>query len=235
MPNVFAAVGIKGDNGGEKKIIATARTAQFLVPRRAVTDADVQQVQVRIVDHGIPGSTSAAIFPPFAPPGLGGLLHRRVFKTVGGIAGHGVKPPDHLAGVGSIGRNITSHAQLGSAIADYTVIFDDARRAGNGVGLLPVGGLYIPQHFAVLRVESDQAAIEGADKYFAVMVSNAAICCALACAGVASSAACVPQPDKAAVNNDSTTSHRIACFMVWLQLCHIHTSNATDFLFRSLI
>src|SRR5262245_36122956 len=131
-----------------------------MIPRAAVADTDVQQIELRVVRHRIPYRSAAAVLPPFAAPGLRGLLQCRALESVGGVAGDGVEPPHLLARRRIVRRDKTAHAHLTAAVADDDVALDDARRASDGVALRRIRGLYAPHNLACRHVERDQAAVE---------------------------------------------------------------------------
>src|SRR5690606_26922394 len=118
--------------------------------------------------HGIPHRAAAAERPPFTRPGLRGFFEDGRLEAVGRIAGHGVEAPGHLAAAGVIGGDIAAHAELGAAVADQHLALHHARRAGDGVGLRLVDRDHLPDFLAGLRVERDEAAVDGADEDLAV-------------------------------------------------------------------
>ena len=176
VPHITAIVRLEGDNRGQKQVIAAIRAANLPVPGRAVADPDVQEIEFRVVRHGVPDSAAAANHPPLtAPPGLGGPLEGVIFETVGRIARHRVKAPGHLAVIQVVGADITAHTVLAAAIADEQLVLDDARRAGNGVGPLGVGGLHLPTHRAIRRIQADQATVEGTKIQAPLVIGDTAI------------------------------------------------------------
>jgi len=94
-----AVIGIERDDGGEEQVVGLALTPDQVVPRRAVADADIEQVEFRIVGHGVPHGPPAAQPPPFTAPRPGGHLQGRALEAVGGIAGHRIKPPRQRPGL----------------------------------------------------------------------------------------------------------------------------------------
>src|SRR5690606_17229517 len=146
---VAAVVRVQCHDGGQEQVVAFAVTAQRVVPGRPVADADVEQIQFRVVGHRIPHRAAAADLPPFAAPGLCRHLHGRAFEAVGGIAGDGVEAPVEFAAVGVVGTDVAPYAHLGTAVADQDLAFHHTRRAGDGVGLAAVDGVDVPQFTAV--------------------------------------------------------------------------------------
>ena len=163
VPDQRAVIRIDGQHGGDVQIVAAARRADVAVPGRAVTDADVEQVQLGIEGHGIPDSAAAADFPPLAaPPGAGGHFHGAVLEAVRRVAGHGVEAPGLSAGRRVVSADVAAHAVFGAAVADDDLVFDDARRAGDGVRAFAIGGLHLPDQLAGTRVKRNQPAIQRA-------------------------------------------------------------------------
>ncbi|MEA3220967.1 MAG: hypothetical protein OZX49_02082 [Immundisolibacter sp.] len=166
VPHMPAGVRIERHDGRQEQVVALALAAFPAVPRRAVADADVQQVELRVVGHRIPHRAAAtALVPPLAGrvPGLGGHFHIRRLEALGRVAGHGPEAPHHLAGGGVVGGHVAAHAVLGAAVADDDLVLDDARRAGDGVRLAAVDGQGFPHQPAGGGVECNQPAVDGAD------------------------------------------------------------------------
>ena len=92
-----------------------------------------------------------------------------------GIAGHGVKTPGELAGIGVIGRDIAAYAVLATAVADDDPTFDDARRHGDGVWLAWIDRHDAPDRLAGSRIERHQPAVKRADEYLALPRGDASI------------------------------------------------------------
>src|SRR5690606_17287485 len=112
--------------------------------------------------HRIPYGAAAADLPPLAAPRLGGHLEDRVLEPVFWVARHGVEAPRELAAVRIVCRDVTAHAELRAAVADQHLAFDDARRAGDRIGLRAVDRVDVPQLVAGGRVEGDEPAVERA-------------------------------------------------------------------------
>ncbi len=175
MPDHVSGVGVDGDDRRQIQVVATAWAADLPIPWRAVSGADIQQIQLGIVGHGIPGRAAAAILPPFTGPGreCPGQFGR--FLRLGRVAGDNVKTPGHLPAIRVIGRKITPHAELSAAIADDDLAMDHTRRTRDSVRLHIVGSLGRPYLLAGHRVERNQAAVEGADEDLAFPYRDAAI------------------------------------------------------------
>ena len=81
VPHVLAGVRLERDDRAQEQVVAAAGAAVLLIPRRAVAGADVEQVELRVVRHRIPDRAAAAELPPFAVPGLRGLLRESALRT----------------------------------------------------------------------------------------------------------------------------------------------------------
>ncbi len=162
VPHVFAARRPQRDDRGKKQIVALARRPDLVIPRTAVADADVQQVELLVIRHRIPHRAAAAVLPPFAVPGGGRFFHRLALEAVLRIAGDGIEAPQLLAGRRLIRGDIAAHAHLAAAVADDDLALDDARRARDGVTLGGIGGLYRPHRLARVAIECDEPPVERA-------------------------------------------------------------------------
>ena len=86
VPDVFSGVRSHRDNGGQKQVIAAVRAADVSIPRRAVADTEIQQVEFGIVGNRVPDRATAPVRPPFARPGFCRILKRFTFKAFGRVA-----------------------------------------------------------------------------------------------------------------------------------------------------
>nr|GFD50950.1 hypothetical protein [Tanacetum cinerariifolium] len=110
------------------------------VPRRSVAHADVQQIEFRVVGHGVPDGTAAALLDELvAKPGFAGDLHGLVFRRQFRITRHGKEPPVLLAGVRIVSGDVTAHPVFGAAVADDHLALHHARRASDGDGAVRAG------------------------------------------------------------------------------------------------
>ena len=66
VPGVAAIVRVDGNDRRQVQVVSAAGRAHLAIPGRAVSDADVQKVELRIVGHGVPDRAAAAGRPPFA-------------------------------------------------------------------------------------------------------------------------------------------------------------------------
>src|SRR3989475_6373914 len=175
VPDVLARVGADGDDRGEKQIVALAVAPHRVVPRPAVADADVEQIEIGIVSHRMPDRAATAVTPPLAVPGLRDHLDGLALEAVLRAAGHRVEAPGHRAGLGVIGRDVPTHAEVGASVADDHLALHDSGRAADGVVLRLLDGERLPHLLPRLRIERDQPAVEGADVDLARPGGDAAV------------------------------------------------------------
>src|SRR5581483_5561204 len=178
VPDIFAGVGVQRDDRGEIEVVAAGRAADLAIPRRAVAGADIDHVEVRIVGDGVPRRAAAAIEPVLAGgiPGLGRGLLRGILERFRGIAGHGEPAPELVAAVGVVGGDVAARAIFGAALADQHLAVVDARRAGDGVGMIVVDQrVLFPDLLAARRIERDQPSVIGGDEHLALPQRDAAI------------------------------------------------------------
>ena len=161
MPDIFASLGPQRDDRREVEIIAFALAAIKLVPRRAIADADIEQVKLGIIGHRIPHGATATLLPIFALPRRFGAFEMRRLILAGRI-GHRIKAPHFLAGFGIIGGQETAHAHFSAAIADDHHAAHHARRTGDSIGLRLVERDLAPHFLASVAVERDQPPVERA-------------------------------------------------------------------------
>ncbi len=163
VPDVGAVIRIERDDRGQEQVVALALAAERMVPWRAVAGADVEQIELGIIGHRVPHGAAAADPPPLAAPSLCGHLENRALEALRRIAGHGIEAPRELAGCRIVGRHVAAHAELGAAVADQHLAFDDTRRAGDRIGLAAVDGVDVPHGRAGRRIERNQPAVDRAD------------------------------------------------------------------------
>ena len=175
VPDVLAGIGAERDDRRQEQVVAAAGAPQVAVPGRAVADADVEQVEFRVVDDGVPYRAAASSRPPLAGPGLGGHPHRLVLEAVRRVARHGVEAPGALAGLGVVGVDVAAHAVLGAAVADDHLALGDPGRAGDRVHRVFGDRHRRPRDLPGLGVEGDQPAVEGAGDHLAAVESGAAV------------------------------------------------------------
>ena len=175
MPDVLAGVGPERHDGRQEEVVAAAGAPQVAVPGRAVADADVEQVEFRVVDDRVPDRAAAASRPPLAGPGLGGHPHRLVLESVRRVARHGVEAPRPLAGLRVVGVDVAADAVLGAAVADDDLALRDPRRAGDRVHRVLGHGHRGPDLFARLGVDGDQAAVERGGDHLAAVERRSAV------------------------------------------------------------
>ena len=175
VPDVLAGVGAERDDRRQEQVVAAAGAPQVAVPGRAVADADVEQVEFRVVDDRVPDRAAAASRPPLAGPGLGGHPHRLVLEAVRRVAGHGVEAPGALAGLRVVGVDVAAHAVLGAAVADDHLALRDSRRSGDRVHRVLGHRHRGPGEFSGLGVDGDQAPVEGGGDHLAAVQRGAAV------------------------------------------------------------
>src|SRR6478672_11803812 len=98
MPDVLPRVGAHGDDRRQEQVVTTAGAPELPIPRRAVADTDVKQVEVGVVGHRVPDGSAAAERPPLTRPGLCCFLELRLLERFRRIARHGIETPGLLAG-----------------------------------------------------------------------------------------------------------------------------------------
>ena len=70
VPDILARVRLEGQDGRDEQVVALAVRALLVVPGRAVADAEVDDVQGRVIGHGVPdGRAAAGLLPGLAEPG----------------------------------------------------------------------------------------------------------------------------------------------------------------------
>ena len=176
MPHQLAVVGIDGEDRAQVQVVAAAGAAQVAVPRRAVAGADVKQIQLRVVDDRIPHRAAAADLEPLgAVPRRQRFLERLVLLRLRRIAGHRIETPRELPGFSVVGRHVSAHAVLRTAVADDHLALGDARRARDREGLCLIDGGGLPGDFSAVGVERHEPAIEHADNHLAFVEGGAAI------------------------------------------------------------
>ena len=114
----------------------------------------------RIVGHALPRGASSAAWSTTRRFTFVPRAHCRRLETLGGIAGHRVSAPDHLAGVGIVGGNITAHAVLRSGIANHDQVLGDPWSAGDRISFVALARHHTPHGSSRAGIERDQACIE---------------------------------------------------------------------------
>ena len=64
VPDEPPGVGSQREDRRQVQIVAAAGAAELAAPRRAVARSDVEQVELRVVGHRVPGGAAAADLPP---------------------------------------------------------------------------------------------------------------------------------------------------------------------------
>ena len=175
VPLEAARVGVQREDRRQVQVVAAAGRADVARPRRAVAGADVQRVELGVVGHRVPDRAATAADPPFAVPGLHGLLEFGVLEAVLRVAGHRVETPRELARVGVVCGEVAAHAVLAAAIADQHLALHDAWRAGDAVGLGAIDGVHFPALGAGLRIQRHEPAVDRADVHRALPDGDSAV------------------------------------------------------------
>ena len=113
--------------------------------------------------------------PHLSAPCLRGHFQHLRFLAERRITGNGVKPPELLAGVRIIGRDITAQAEISRRVAYKYLSFAHPRRAGDAVAGAAVTGFNVPDGSSHFCIDSDQPAVTGADNHFSVPYRHAPV------------------------------------------------------------
>src|SRR5215470_4418530 len=65
VPGIAPGMSVDRNDRAQEEIVAAAGTAEGLRVRGAVAGAEVDEVELRVVDDGIPVVASSSDFPPF--------------------------------------------------------------------------------------------------------------------------------------------------------------------------
>ena len=134
VPGELAGVRTQREDRAQEEIVSAAGAAVVARPGGAVADADVEQVELGIEGHRVPGGAAAADSPPLPGPGLGRHLELGMLERLGRVPGDGVEAPDLLAASRVVGGDVATDSVLGAAVADDDLSLDHAGSAGDGVG-----------------------------------------------------------------------------------------------------
>ena len=164
VPAVLAGVRVQRDDGTQKQVVASSGAAHLAIPRRAVSGADVEQVQFGVVSEAVPGVTTAAELPPLAGPGIRSHAHGVVLEAVGRVAGHDPETPLLRPGLGIVGGyETTVRTGLGAAVSDEHLALENLRRTGDVERLGGVEGAHAPHFLAGFPVHGDQPPVPGGE------------------------------------------------------------------------
>ncbi len=179
IPGHLARIGMNGEDRGEIEIVAAARRTQIAIPRIAIARADIEQIEFRIIGHGIPRRAASPELPPIVlavgRPGFHRGRHRRVFGRQFRIAGHDEEAPDLAAGVGVISSEIAARIIFRAAVSDHDESVHDARRARDRVSAIAIDRVDVPDGFSGGGIELDETAVQRADIDRALPHRDAAI------------------------------------------------------------
>ncbi len=154
VPAVLAGVCIKRHDRGEIQVIAAAGRTQFSGPGGTITNAEVDGIEVRVIDNRVPYCSTTAIFPVVGSfPAFRCSLHGFVFKRFSRIARNGVKPPNLITGLRVVGSDVASHTKFGATVADEDLVVGYPWCACDGIEAVTVDdGVNAPDLFAGFRV-----------------------------------------------------------------------------------
>ncbi len=175
MPDIVTGIRIQRHNGGKVKIVTAAGAALFRIVGAAVTRADIDLVQLRVVGQSIPGRTAGTGFPVLAGPGFGRTHHRRVAGIFLRRAGHRIELPDLFTGLLIVGGDMPPDPGVAATVADHHLAVESPRRAGYGFGRLRGDRQCTPQQFTTARIQCQQTTIGGGRKDAAIGVGATAI------------------------------------------------------------
>src|SRR3546814_12041645 len=80
-------------------IVTLSSTSDLVIPRRAISSAEIDGVEFGVIGDGVPHGAAAAVFPPFARPALRSNP-RRLVVVDAGLARPRPESPELLAGLG---------------------------------------------------------------------------------------------------------------------------------------
>src|SRR3546814_5517816 len=83
VPFVLAGLGVDRHDGAQEQVVALAFAADAVIPRRAISSAEIDGVEFGVIGDGVPHGAAAAVFPPFARPALRSDPRRLVVVDAG--------------------------------------------------------------------------------------------------------------------------------------------------------
>src|SRR5690606_7325615 len=93
VPEVAAAVGVEGDDGGEVEVVAAAGAAPLRVVGAGVARAEVDAVELGVEGDAVPDGAAGATLPVLTAPGARRGFHGRIAPVLLGAARHRVEAP----------------------------------------------------------------------------------------------------------------------------------------------
>ncbi len=168
VPDVFPGVCLQRDDRRQIQIVAAAGAAIFLVPGRAIAGADVDEVELRVVDERIPDGAATPIFHHSPFQVAAAFSSAGDSKPFAGSPGTVKKTPRQLARLGVIRRDVAAHAHLRAAVTNEHFAFHHTRRTRDGVAKVLVDGELFPDRLAGGGIERNEAAIQRAHVDLAV-------------------------------------------------------------------
>src|SRR4029079_774382 len=175
VPRILSVARAHGEDRCEIQIVAATGAPQIAVPRGSVARAEVDEIEIGIVDDWVPRRAAAARFPELSMPRLGRGFERRCFESLRRIAGDAERSPRQLPRLGVEGGHISAHAEFSAGIADDNATSRDARRAGDRVGLRLVDCFHVPYGAAAVRVDGDETPVERREIELAAVEGEAAV------------------------------------------------------------
>src|SRR5580698_11468841 len=181
VPDILAGIGTDRDDRSGEQVIATA--ASRVIPGLTVVGAEVEQVELGIVGHAVPGGTAAPELPELTIPTRARLALEDVIGSSAvrftRLAGNCVETPNLLSCRGVVSGDVPAGFVFAARVADDDFAFNDARSARNrvrlGIGVGTVGSRNRPDLFARRRIQRDEAPVERPDINPAVPDGDATI------------------------------------------------------------
>ena len=148
MPLQRTRIGVERHDAARVEVVARPHITVHVRPR--IAGAPIDQVQIRIVRPRNPGRTPAAL-PGVAVPGLVSRLTR---------TRHRPEPPNAVTGLGVVGIQKISRAELRPGDPHQNHVLDDQRRGGRRIALLVVRNDFLPQDISGLGVKRHEGRSE---------------------------------------------------------------------------
>ena len=177
IPDHPAGIGVDRQDRGEEQIVTAGGAAFLPIEQGRIAGADIEEIELGVVDHRVPGRTAAADVPAAVRiPGLRGHFELGILDGFLWIGRHDEEAPLQVAGLQVIGRNIAACVIVRAGIADHHDVARDLGRAAARIGAVLVDkSIDLPNDLAGLGVEPEEMAVERADIDHAVPHRDAAI------------------------------------------------------------
>src|SRR5258708_36417260 len=118
MPDVFTSVGSNGDDRGDEEIVSALGAAGVAVPRGAVANAKVDEIDIGVVGDGVPNGAAASQFARLPRPRLCSFFENGRFVGLRRIAGDGVEAPGHFSTCVVVSGDVAAHAEFRATVTD---------------------------------------------------------------------------------------------------------------------